>query len=303
MLNRNLLLSMFIILLGGCVFAQSSLEIKKTDLNFTGKDNTEVSFTGNLQIDKQLSFDMFQKQNPVKNLVQEPDGKKSPWLGALFSFIVPGAGEVYAESYWKAGIFVAIEAAVITTAVIYNNKGNDATDQFEKFADNVSSTTGWSVVRYAQWLNNTYGESIPINEDPNLKPWQQVNFDDIHAVEVKHSELSHQLAYYGEQQYYEMIGNYHQFRAGWADYTPSLGFDISPLFQQYTDMRATANDYYNTASKAVIGIYINHFLSTIDAYWSTTIYNKELIAKVTVENRRYAEAVELVPTLNVKLSF
>ncbi len=303
MLNRNLLLLTLIVLLGGYVFAQSSLELRKTDLNFSDKNNTEVSFTGNLQIDKQLSFDMSQKQDPVKNLVPEPDGKKSPWLGALFSFIVPGAGELYAESYWKAGIFLAVEAAVITTAVIYNNKGNDATDQFEKFADNVSSTTGWSVVRYAQWLNDTYNESIPINGDSNLKPWERVNFDEIHVVEAKYSELSHQLAYYGEQQYYEMIGKYHQFRAGWADYTSSLGFDVSPLFRQYTDMRATANDYYNTASKAVIGIYINHFLSAIDAYWSTTVYNKELIAKVTVENRRYAEVMELVPTLKVKLSF
>lgn len=303
MLNRNLLLSMLIALLTGYGFAQNSMEMNKTDLNFTGKNNKEVSLTGNLEIDKQLSFDMFQKQNSKKNLVQAPDNRRSPWLGSLFSLIVPGAGQVYAESYWKAGIFVVIEAAVITTAVIYNNKGNDATDKFQKFADNVSSTTGWSAVRYAEWLNQNYQGDIYINPDESLPPWKRVDFNEIHAVENQHSELSHQLAYYGEQQYYEMIGKYHQFRAGWADYTPSLGFEVSPLFHQYTDMRATANDYYNTASKAVIGIYINHFLSAIDAYWSTTIYNKELIAKVTVQNRRYAEVVELVPTLNVKLSF
>ncbi len=130
-----------------------------------------------------------------------------------------------------------------------------------------------------------------------------MNFDDIHAVEVQHSELSHQLAYYPEQQYYEMIGKYHQFRAGWADYTPSLGFNVSPMFLQYTGMRATANDYFNTASKAVIGIYLNHFLSAIDAYWSTSVYNKELAAKITVENKQYADYMELVPTLNFKFSF
>ena len=76
-----------------------------------------------------------------------------------------------------------------------------------------------------------------------------------------------------------------------------------PLFHQYTGMRATANSYYNTASKAVIGIYINHFLSALDAYWSTTVYNKELVARVTVENRQYADYIELIPTLNLKLSF
>lgn len=303
MLNKKLLLSVIVIFFTVDLVAQSRTETNPAASHFAYSDNSTVRFTGNLKVDNQISFDLVQTNIHVKNLNIVPDKKKSPWLGALFSFVVPGAGEVYAESYWKAGIFVAIEAAVITTAVVYNNKGNKATDAFQNFADNVSPNTGWSVVRYAEWLNQNYQGSIPINPDQSLPPWQRVDFNDIHAVENQHSDLSHQLAYYGEQQYYEMIGKYHQFRAGWADYTPDLGFNVSPLFHEYSGMRATANDYYNTASKAVIGIYINHFLSAIDAYWSTTVYNKELIAKVTVENRRYAEVMELVPTLNFKLSF
>ncbi|HEY6907172.1 MAG TPA: hypothetical protein VI230_06855, partial [Ignavibacteriaceae bacterium] len=185
-----------------------------------------------------------------------------------------------------------------------NDKGNKATDEYEKFADNVSDKTGWSADRNAEWLNQNYNGNIPIDPpDPSKHDWERVNFNDIHSVEVQYPELSHQLAYHGEQQYYEMIGKYHQFRAGWADYTPDLGFNVSPLFHEYTGMRATANNFFSTASTAVVGIYINHFLSAIDAYWSTTIYNKELVAKITVEQGRYDNIAELVPTLNVKFSF
>ena len=45
----------------------------------------------------------------------QSENKKSPFLAGLFSFVIPGSGEVYAGNYWKAAIFLVIEAAVITT--------------------------------------------------------------------------------------------------------------------------------------------------------------------------------------------
>ena len=61
-------------------------------------------------------------------------GKKSPVLSGVLSAILPGAGQVYNEDWWIAGIFVAVEAALITTAVVYDNKGDDQTAYFENFA-------------------------------------------------------------------------------------------------------------------------------------------------------------------------
>lgn len=301
--SRSFLFIVMICFAAGLSPAQISSESSQIPSEFNKKNPSEVILSGNLNLDNKIAFDAVEKEIKAVKYNPQYQDSKSPWLGALFSLILPGAGEFYAESYLKAGIFAAVEAAVITAAIVYDQKGNDATTAFEKFADNVTGTTGWSAVRYAEWLNSTYQANIPISSDETKPAWQRVNFDDIHAVEIQHSELSHQIAYYGEQQYYEMIGKYHQFRAGWADYTPDLGFNVSPLFHQYTGMRATANDYYNTASKAVIGIYINHFLSAMDAYWSTTVYNKELAARVTVENRQYADHIELVPTLTLKFSF
>jgi hypothetical protein len=303
MLKVNYQFICFIFLVTGTLLAQNNNEINPYEFTVDKINDPGISLSGNFQIDKRILIDAAEPQFQHVKLNPQSEDNKSPWLGALFSLIVPGSGEVYAESYWKAGIFVAIEAAVITTAIVYNNKGNKATDDFEKFADNVSNNTGWSAVRYAKWLNQNYNGHILIDTIPSRPQWEWVNFDDIHAVEVQYPELSHQLAYHGEQQYYEMIGKYHQFRAGWADYTPDLGFNVSPLFHKYTGMRATANNYFSTASTAVVGIYINHFLSAIDAYWSTTIYNKELVAKITVKTAQYDNVAELVPTLNIKFSF
>jgi len=68
-------------------------------------------------------------------------------------------------------------------------------------------------------------------------------------------------------------------------------------------MRGNANDAYNLASKAVIGIYINHLLSAIDAVWSASKFNDNLAVKMRVENIRFADRIEFVPTLSIKYNF
>ena len=66
---------------------------------------------------------------------------------------------------------------------------------------------------------------------------------------------------------------------------------------------ADANDLYNVASTAVIGIYVNHFLSALDAAWSVATYNREIAMKMRVEQMNLAGRIELVPTINFSLSF
>ncbi len=152
MLNRSFLFIVIVCMAAGISSAQNVNEDDVQGTFVKTENSSNMILSGNLKLDNKLSFDAVEKE--IKVLKYDPQFKdrKSPWLGALFSLILPGAGEVYAGSYWKAGIFAALEAAVITTAVIYDKKGNDATDAFEKFADNVTGTTGWSAVRYAEWL-------------------------------------------------------------------------------------------------------------------------------------------------------
>ena len=51
------------------------------------------------------------------------------------SLLVPGSGEFYAQSYWKAAAFFAIEVAAWALAYTYDKKGDKQTDYFQNFAN------------------------------------------------------------------------------------------------------------------------------------------------------------------------
>jgi hypothetical protein len=303
MLKKYFLLVFIMTFTAGFLPAQSKNETDHPGLNFINvKESPVTALSGNLNLDNKISFDAVQNEinaRPLNKMAGDYKDKKSPWLGALFSVVIPGGGEFYAGSYWKAGIFVAVEAAVITTAIVYNNKGDNQTNFFQDYAN-----THWSAVKYADWLV-AYAASNGITCTIDDDRVRQGDYSQIHQCEDQLSNLSHNLAQYGEQQYYEMIGKYDQFAAGWDDFNNNQlsTTPISEHFHYYSGLRGKANDYYSVASTAVIGIYLNHFLSAVDAYWSTTIYNTEVVVNMSVENQRYADNIELVPTLNLKWSF
>jgi len=232
------------------------------------------------------------------------ENKKSPMLAGLMSVLIPGTGEIYTEEYLKAGIFIAVEAAVITTAIIYDGKGEDKTTEFENYADDYTNPNhNWSVVKYAQWLNQyvitNEADKIIIDPDTELPPWKRVDWNQLNSVESG----SHKLANHGEQQYYEMIGKYPQFSPGWNDFNSSDYHDISENFLFYSGMRGDANDFYSVAKTAVIGIYVNHFLSSLDAIWSATNFNKDLAVKIRLDNIQFADHAEFYPKLYLTYNF
>jgi hypothetical protein len=282
---KNLKLLIFAIALVSQVYAQT----------------IETNLTGNLFADSKI----FSEKSNFESLPQlsfQGENKKSPFLAGLLSLVVPGAGEFYSGDYIRTAVFAVIEAAVITTAVIYDNKGDDQTEFFQKYANE-----NWSVVKYADWIISTYYEGndpgIITNRDPSLPPWQQVSWDELNKAEREKNVGSHTLPLYGEQQYFELIGKYYQFTAGWDDYSGGPISDFTPHLLYYAHEHAKADDYYNVASKAVIGIYINHFLSVLDAIWVTVDYNKSIALKMRVEETYLADRIELVPTLKLSFNF
>ncbi len=298
----------YIIILMGILIIQVEAQTEKKLLS------------GNLQADSHFllsqNADVIQKTEisimPVKSEVSGR-GEKSPFLGGIFSLIVPGSGEFYSESYLKAGIFLVVEAAVVTTAIIYNKKGDDKTNEFQNYADQ-----NWSVVKYANWMiknkdilgftnvdENTMRSDIFKSNDQNLPPWDQVNFNRLNYYESQSSSFTHQLASHGEQQYYELIGKYHQFSPGWAEFNSADidTHDIPPQFLYYSGMRGKANDYYNFSQTAVKVIYLNHFLSALDGIWSAITFNKDMAVNARVETLYLGDRAIMVPTLKVRYNF
>ncbi len=257
----------------------------------------------NLKIDSDiLSLNLAQTKSPEINPnIKE---KKSSFLAGVLSAVLPGAGEFYAKRYLKAGILIAVEAAAITTYKIYYQKGDHQTSFFQDYAN-----LHWSAARYAQW---TINNSKYIN--PSVDPSQyhvfysngSVNWSELNRLENDlGGGYSHQLAPFGTQDYYEIIGKYPQFSHGW-DSSIQTDTDFHILTQQflwYAHQRGLANSYYTTGTTALIAIYINHFLSILDAVWSTHNYNNSIAMSFRIDDSNMLGDINLIPTLNFSYNF
>ncbi|MEN8192273.1 MAG: DUF5683 domain-containing protein [Bacteroidota bacterium] len=247
--------------------------------------------------------------------------KKTPMLAAGLSFLLPGAGQFYNEDYWKTAIFAAIEIAAITTAIIYDGKGDDQTQFYKDFAN---SADGWNVDKYANWSidnANRINPELPValDEEGNRLPeldqiyqlfdnngnlvWSKLNTLETHIGHY----YSHQLAPFDDQQYYEMIGKYQQFNPGWKDFDYhdpyTYGDPLTPTFYWYADERGKANHYYDVASTAVIVVIANHVLSAVEAALAANSYNRSLTANVSIQSKQIGYNKDYFPQLNLSYNF
>jgi hypothetical protein len=241
------------------------------------------------------------------NLTQETAKKKSVLLGVLFSALVPGAGEFYGKDYLKAGIFFGVEVLSWGAYTFYQVKGNNQTDKFQNYADQY-----WSVYTYARWLVDQGFEGAGVI-DPN-EPNRDILRQQIMQCEAQN--FTHTLPDYGSQQYYELIGKYQNFQAGWTNLahvpTKSPGpywYETykDPVFVDYANERQKANDYYDYSKSGLFVVVVNHLLSAADAAWTVSMYNKKIKVETGFDIKRYQSPYTLetgnLPSFNMKITF
>ncbi|MDD8017276.1 MAG: hypothetical protein PHP42_02765, partial [Bacteroidota bacterium] len=254
--------------------------------------------------------------------VQHSPDYKNPFYGGLYSLILPGAGQYNSGRYTKAAIFITAEVALIVYSIINNNNGDKKTQDFQNYANR-----HWSAMRYAKYIEQ-HGKS---DYGPTDVTFTQADYDaisnrnDFSKINLweqgTHLEgFSHQLPQFGEQQYYELIGKYNQFKFGWDTYpqdangvpvsdrvTTEIKYDYDHMVPQqmlnYAGDRGKANDYYYAASFAVSAIVINHVVSAVDAFLSTKHYNNELASSMGLRLQEIGGRKELVSELRVKINF
>jgi hypothetical protein len=269
----------------------------------------EIDLTGNISQDLLIlshNTELSKMGETTSSIVQ----KRKPALAAGLSALLPGAGQFYNQDYWKTAIFASIEIAAVVTAIVYNKKGDDQTESFMAFAD---SPQGWSVDKYAHW---SVDNAIRIN--PEIEAGDEVLniFDNngnvvwskLNRLETKIGHwYSHQLAPYGDQQYYEMIGKYQQFNPGWADFNYNdpytYGDPLTPTFLWYADERGKANSYYDLSNLAIKVLLANHIISAVEAALSANNYNRHLKANVEMKSQTMGYNIIFYPELNLSYRF
>ncbi|MEX0599458.1 MAG: hypothetical protein WD205_02370, partial [Rhodothermales bacterium] len=169
------------------------------------------------------------------------EARRSVPLAFGLSAALPGAGQVYNRTWIRAAGAFIVESGLILGYVLWKDRGQDAEAAYKNYAHE-----HWDPGQYAAWLNDyvDYLEEVdggslgvddipipqgidfsePLAWSPQERQAVRSFFDEVRAVEdeVYHPEtgaaFSHNLPYFAEQQYYELIGKYFQFAPGWADY-------------------------------------------------------------------------------------
>ena len=257
-----------------------------------------MELTGILPVDLRMGL-REEEMNAMHPLfaspLEEQGGRKSVVLAGGLSAILPGAGQLYAEApLWRTLLYGAIEVAGWTAYGIYTGKGNQATTDFESYADR-----HWDVTRYVGWIADNYQRwgaedvdkqaaaealaAIYLSNDSNLPPWQRIDFEQLNKLErAVNGGFSHTLARYGAQSYYEEIGKYIQYRAGWDDHAiegDTMIFDpsrVSSRNRDYVGQREDANALLGYATTALGVVVLNHVVSMIDASLEARSYNISL---------------------------
>lgn len=239
----------------------------------------------------------------------------SPAFAFFSSLIIPGSGQITQSNWWRAGLFVALEATGIYYTVSNRNKARNGEQDYEKFVDN-----NWSVVEYSNWLVNYHevnGISNPYIDDlkseiagksaafNNEVDWNNIPISLLRKVEKSTpyittdqqaaNNFSHTLPNYGSQQYYELVAKYFQYQGGWRDFNQfhdtigntgifynerflidRTGATASTFFFDAADMASSFNQKYRSSRLFASLLIANHVLSAFDSYFSFRLKQNDL---------------------------
>ena len=135
---------------------------------------------------------------------------KSSKRAFLLSALVPGLGEWYAGSKKRGLAFLGAEATLVGLWAAWRGKGNDLEEEFRAVADE-----HWDPLNYLVWRdspisrNSSITHALPCSSEvvevyiPAMREGGRTSFGGCAPSEI--------------QQYYELVGKYDQFVAGWRD--------------------------------------------------------------------------------------
>lgn len=178
---------------------------------------TQLTFAQNLSLNRNY-LDQIEDCESLAELDEEegsdmqaesnPDYKSVP-KALFFSMILPGAGQIYTEKKYGF-IYTAIEVVALTSYFIYNKKGHDKIDEYEKFADE-----HYNRDKYMEVKSDLVDRAIEYADETNtLNIYVEYDSENKEFYEGQHFSLDEE----NTQHYYEDIGKYNKYIFGWDDW-------------------------------------------------------------------------------------
>ena len=215
----------------------------------------------------------------------------------LASLVIPGFGQYLNKSpLWKTALFTGIEVAGIVGYITWTNKADDITKEYENWADEHWDMNNW-VNGSAVLLSEIQSNGFPDVSDVRIDGSHHITIIVNGKYESSHILLENPNIEYTELRnwdFYEGIGKYDQFVAGWDDAISNWeiiskkikdGQDelivMTPNKQHYLELRNDSNVLYKNAKFAASAILFNHIFSALDALLGTN-KNKELSYELDV---------------------
>lgn len=183
-------------------------------------------------------------------------GRKSLGRGLLYSLVLPGAGEFYSRAPLKGVLFTGIELAAWISYGIHQRRGKNWKKRFISFADRE-----WDYQSWKSW-------------------WQSLSLED--QARFPRFELPSDR----NDQFYDLIGKYEKFNAGWRDVNWIPGLYVtgeSKAGEFYRSLRQNSNSEYKLAAFSITALFANHILSGLDALWSVTRLNHKVQSRSRID--------------------
>ena len=273
-----------------------------------------VLFSKNLQYELHKNFSITYEtlsQNNLNRTDRDHSKRyKNPVIAFSASLLIPGSGQYYLDDrrYWKRiALYGLSEIIGITGIMHYNREGIEAKENYEKWADNHWSFEQWlysydkidtgddyifdddisSGSHYIQFVyqNKTYRTTDP-NFLTDIYNGLVIGTESVEELE----ELGFQV--YKSHDYYEEIGKYDHFFAGWDD---NAEFDIVNIGElnitsdnknKYLDLRDISKRFYDFSEYYGILLFLNHAVSATDALILAQLTNGKIRVKSTSKIER-----------------